>query len=85
MKQERPGIVFLLIILVLFSASVGVLHKRKKIKGGDSDSLFTYRQHEGILKQAARNPKCFLSSNDKLMMNGSAQDVALNTEEAVDH
>jgi hypothetical protein len=61
MKQERPGIVFLLIILVLFSASVGILHRRKKIKGY-SDVMFALKQHpmrDELIKQASKNPKTF--------------------------
>jgi hypothetical protein len=61
MKQERPGIVFLLIILVLFSASVGILHRRKKGKSY-TDAMFAFKQHplrEELLKQASKDPKSF--------------------------
>lgn len=62
MKQERPGIVFLLIILVLFSASVGILHKRKKIKC-DADTMLAFKHQSlntELIKQASKNPNHFL-------------------------
>lgn len=80
MKQERPGIVFLLIILVLFSASVGILHRRKKIKGY-TDTMFALRQHslsQELLKQASKNPKPFFPEQ-------SEQGVVLSKGERVDH
>ncbi len=79
MKQERPGIVFLLIILVLFSASVGILHRRKKIKG-HTDTMFAFKQRplsEEFLKQASRDPNPFFPKK-------AEQDVALSKEGRVD-
>lgn len=79
MKQERPGIVFLLIILVLFSASVGILHRRKKIKD-HSNTMFAFKQHplnEELLKQAAKDSNHFFPKK-------SEQDVVLSKGEIVD-
>jgi hypothetical protein len=79
MEQERPGIVFLLIVLVLFSASVGILHKRKKIKGY-TDTMFALKQHplgQELFKQASKHPKSFFPEQPGL-------DVVLNKGAKVD-
>lgn len=80
MKQERPGIIFLLIILVLFSASVGILHKRKKIKDY-TDTMFALRRRpidQELIKQASKNPRSFFPEQ-------SEQGVVLSKGERVDH
>jgi hypothetical protein len=80
MKQERPGIVFLLIILVLFSASVGILHKRKKTRG-HTDTMLAFKERplrEELFKQASKNPRHFFSKKPE-------QDVVLSKGEATDH
>jgi hypothetical protein len=79
MKQERPGIVFLLIILVLFSASVGILHRRKKIKD-HTNTMFTFKQrslNEELLKQASNDSNHFFSKKPE-------QDVVLSKGGIVD-
>ena len=80
MKQERPGIVFLLIILVLFSASVGILHRRKKIKD-HSNTMFAFKQRpisEELLKQASKE------DSNRFFSKKPEQDVVLNKEGIVD-
>ena len=79
MKQERPGIIFLLIILVLFSASVGILHRRKKIKD-PTDTMFAFKQRslsEELLKQASKDSNHFFPKKPE-------QDVVLSKGEIID-
>lgn len=80
MKQERPGIVFLLIVLVLFSASVGILHRRKKTRG-HTDTMFAFKNpplNEELLKQVSRDSKRFFPKQSEL-------GVVLNRGEVIDH
>jgi len=80
MEQERRGIVFLLIILVLFSASVGILHKRKKIKDY-TNTMFALKRRpieQDLIKQASKNPRSFFPEQ-------FAPGVVLSKGEKVDY